>query len=36
MYQLKNTLKPYGIGDNIDLLAYKSEYIICNSHGDVW
>ena len=36
MYQLRNTLKPYGIGDSIDLLAYKNEYIICNNHGVTW
>lgn len=31
LYQLGNTLKPYGINDNIDIMVYKNYFMICKN-----
>lgn len=31
LYQLGNTLRPYGINDNIDIMVYKNYFMICKN-----
>lgn len=31
LYQLGNTLRPYGINDNIDVMVYKNYFMICKN-----
>lgn len=31
LYQLGNTLRPYGINDNIDVMVYKDYFLICKN-----
>jgi len=35
LYQLGNTLKPYGINDNIELLVYRNYFMICKNKETV-
>ena len=35
LYKLGNTLKPYGINDNIDIMVYKNYFMICKNKETV-
>ena len=35
LYKLGNTMKPYGINDNIDIMVYKNYFMICKNKETV-
>lgn len=35
LYQLGNTMKPYGINDNIDIMVYQNYFMICKNKETV-